>query len=351
MKAQVLNKYDDDLTAPSWVDLENVPDPIIEKSNDVIVRIGGAGVCRTDLHIIEGVWRVATDPDGNSLLPLIMGHENAGWIEDVGPEVEGLKKGDPVIVHPKITGGTCIACRRGHDMHGENGSFPGVDCHGGYAEALKTTSRNIVKLPKTLVPKEVAAYADAGLTAYRAAKKASRHLLPGEKCVVIGSGGLGHIAIQVLRAMCAAEIIVVDPSDLSLSLAETCGAEHLVKADGNEVERVLELTKGKGAEAVMDFVAEHGTTAKGLAMTRDMGSYYVIGYGEDINVSAFEMITTEKNIIGSLVGTWAELTELMALADRGKVNLAVQEYSLDNANQALQDLNNRKVKGRGVLVP
>ena len=168
---------------------------------------------------------------------------------------------------------------------------------------------------------------------------------------MIGSGGLGHIGIQVLRAMCAAEIIVVDPSEISLSLAESCGADHLVKADGNEVERVLELTKGAGAEAVLDFVAERGTTAKGLAMTRAMGSYYVIGYGEDINVSAFEMITTEKNIIGNLVGTWAELTELMALADRGKVNLAVQEYSLENANQALQDLNNGKVKGRGVLVP
>ena len=218
MKAQVLHKYDDDLVAPSWVDYEDVPDPIIEKSSDVIVRIGGAGVCRTDLHIIEGVWRDSQDGDGK-LLPLIMGHENAGWVEDVGSEVQGLKKGDPVIVHPKITGGTCIACRRGHDMHGEDGAFPGVSCDGGYAEALKTSVRNIVKLPQTLIPKEVAAYADAGLTAYRAAKKASRHLLPGQKCVVIGSGGLGHIGIQVLRSMCAADIIVVDPSDLSLSLA------------------------------------------------------------------------------------------------------------------------------------
>ncbi len=326
------------------------PDPIIEKSSDVIVRIGGAGVCRTDLHIIEGVWRDSQDGDGK-LLPLIMGHENAGWIEDVGSEVQGLKKGDPVIVHPKITGGTCIACRRGHDMHGEDGAFPGVSCDGGYAEALKTSVRNIVKLPQTLIPKEVAAYADAGLTAYRAAKKASRHLLPGQKCVVIGSGGLGHIGIQVLRSMCAADIIVVDPSDLSLSLAESCGADALVKADGNEVQKVLELTNGRGAEAVLDFVAERGTTAKGLAMTRDMGSYYVIGYGEDINVSAFEMITTEKNIIGNLVGTWAELTELMELANRGHVHLATQEFSLENANEALQALNGGKVKGRAVLVP
>jgi len=272
MKAQVLKAYDDHLTASSWVSMENVPDPAIEKASEVIVRIGGAGVCRTDLHIIEGVWREATDADGK-LLPLIMGHENAGWIEDVGSEVQGFKKGDPVIIHPKITGGTCLACRRGHDMHGEDASFPGVSCDGGYAEALKTSVRNIVKLPHTLAPKEVAPYADAGLTAYRGAKKAS-------------------------------EIIVVDPADTALALAETCGADALVKADGNEVEKVLEITKGLGAEAVLDFVAERGTTAKGLAMTRDMGSYYVIGYGEDINVSAFEMITTEKNIIGNLVGTW-----------------------------------------------
>ena len=101
----------------------------------------------------------------------------------------------------------------------------------------------------------------------------------------------------------------------------------------------------------MDFVAERGTTAKGLAMTRNMGTYYVVGYGEDINVSAFEMITTEKNIVGNLVGTWAELTELMSLADRGKVHLSTQEYSLANANKALQDLNNGKVKGRAVLIP
>ena len=100
----------------------------------------------------------------------------------------------------------------------------------------------------------------------------------------------------------------------------------------------------------MDFVAERGTTAKGLAMTRNMGTYYVVGYGEDINVSAFEMITTEKNIVGNLVGTWAELTELMSLADRGKVHLSTQEFSLANSNQALQDLNNGKVKGRAVLI-
>ena len=92
MKAQVLHTYDDDLTASSWVEYKDVPDPTITKGSDVIVRIGGAGVCRTDLHVIEGVWRPHMDPTGDQLLPLILGHENAGWVEDVGPEVQGLKK-------------------------------------------------------------------------------------------------------------------------------------------------------------------------------------------------------------------------------------------------------------------
>ena len=350
MKAQVLHSYDESLTAPSWVSLEEVDDPKIAKSTDVIVRIGGAGVCRTDLHIIEGVWRPHMDPTGKKLLPLIMGHENAGWIEEVGNEVEGLKKGDPVIVHPKITGGTCLACRRGHDMHGE-GRFPGLDSNGGYAEYLATSERNIVKLPETLAPKDVAPYADAGLTAYRVVKKATRHLLPGERCVVIGAGGLGHIGVQCLKAMCAAEIIVVDLSEQSLDLAKQGGADHLVKADGNEVEAIRALTGGAGAEAVIDFVGEKGTTAKGLAMTRPMGNYYIVGYGEDIRVPAVDMIITERNIIGNLVGTWAELTELMALADRGLVELAVQEYRLADANSALKDLHHGKIRGRAVLIP
>jgi NAD+-dependent secondary alcohol dehydrogenase Adh1 len=151
--------------------------------------------------------------------------------------------------------------------------------------------------------------------------------------------------------MCAADIIVVDRSDLSLELAKKLGADLLVKANGNEVEGVLALTSGKGAEAVIDFVGEKGTTTKGLAMTRAMGSYYIVGYGEDISIPAVDLIITERSIVGNLVGTWAELTELMALADRGRVHLATQEYSLRDANKALRDLNAGRVRGRAVLVP
>jgi len=236
-------------------------------------------------------------------------------------------------------------------MQADDSLFPGINTNGGYAELLKTTERSIIKLPESLAPKDVAPYTDAGLTAYRAAKKASRHLLPGEYVVVIGAGGLGHIGIQVIAALCAAEIIVIDKSDLALSLSEQCGAHHSIKADGGEVEAVLELTKGSGAEAVIDFVGEAGSVEKGLEMTRDAGFYYIVGYGGKIEVPTIDMIVSEKTIVGNLVGTYPELVELMSLADRGLVNLETREYALNDANNALQDLNSGKVKGRAVLIP
>lgn len=347
MKAAVLHQYDETLSGNEFVRYEDVADPKVERPTDVIVRIGGAGVCRTDLHIVEGIWRSKVDVQ----LPYIMGHENAGWVEEVGPGVEGVRKGDAVICHPLVTSGHCLACRRGDDMHATESKFPGINTDGGYAQYLLTGERSLIKLPKSLAPKDVAPYTDAGLTAYRAAKKASRHLLPGEYAVVIGVGGLGHIGIQVLRALCAAEIIAVDRSETGLSLAKECGAHHVVKADSNEVEAVKELTRGNGAEAVLDFVGEGDAVAKGLAMTRNNGVYYIIGYGGKIDLPTIDMITTEKTIVGNLVGTYPELVELMALADRGLVDLATREYKLSEANQALHDLHHGKVKGRAVLIP
>jgi len=347
VKAAVLHDYDPKVSRASFVSLETVADPKIEKPTDVIVRIGGAGVCRTDLHIIEGLWRERT----NVALPYIMGHENAGWVEEVGKGVESVKQGDAVICHPLVTGGHSLAARRGNDMHDEQSLFPGINANGGYAEYLKTAERALVKLPSDLAPKAVAPYADAGLTAYRAAKKAARTLEPGDYAVVLGVGGLGHIGIQVLKALCAAEIIAVDRSDLALSLARECGADRVVKADGSEVEAVLTLTQGKGAQAVIDFVGEGDAVARGLAMTRTAGAYYLVGYGGKIEIPTMDLIVSEKSIIGNLVGNYAELFELMALAERGLVKLATKEYPLSAADGALHDLHAGKVKGRAVLVP
>ncbi|GAB3625813.1 alcohol dehydrogenase [Pandoraea terrae] len=347
MKAAVLHEYDEHLVNDAWLRCEEVEDPRIERPTDVIVRVGGAGVCRTDLHVIEGIWRGKADV----ALPHILGHENAGWVEATGSAVEHVKVGDPVICHPLVTGGHCLACRRGNDMHAAESRFPGINANGGYAEYMLTGERSLIKLPKSLAPKDVAPYTDAGLTAYHAARKAAHHLLPGQYAVVIGAGGLGHIGIQVLHALCAAEIIVIDRTEQALHLAADCGAQHLVMGDEHVVDRVLELTGGHGAEAVLDFVGEGDSVANGLAMTRNAGFYYVVGYGGRLEVPTIDLITSEKTIVGNLVGTYPELMELMALADSGRVRLATREYSLADANLALKDLHHGRVVGRAVLLP
>src|SRR5439155_1566703 len=190
------------------------------------------------------------------------GHENAGWVEDTGAEVRHFKRGDAVIVHPLITDGSCPACRLGNDMHCENGSFPGIARDGGFAQYLHVKERNLVRLPDTVTPKQVAPHADAGLTAYHAADKAVKILRPGDFAVIIGFGGLGHIAYQVLAAKSAAQII-----------------------------------------------------------------------------------------IGNLVGSYADLTELMTLAGAGRVRLATAFYPLGEINQAIADLHHGRIKGRAVLIP
>lgn len=182
------------------LEMAEVPAPEVTGPYDVIVRIGGAGVCRTDLHILEGQWAEKSGVE----LPYTIGHENAGWVHAVGSAVTNVSEGDKVIVHPLITCGLCRACRAGDDVHCENNRFPGIDTAGGYAEYLKTSARSVVRLDDSLEPADVAALADAGLTAYHAAAKAARRLRPGDRCVVIGAGGLGHIGIQVLGALTAA---------------------------------------------------------------------------------------------------------------------------------------------------
>ncbi|GAB3148929.1 NAD(P)-dependent alcohol dehydrogenase [Amycolatopsis stemonae] len=325
--------------------MTDVPEPEVTGPYDVVVRIGGAGVCRTDLHILEGQWQEKS----GVTLPYTIGHENAGWVHAVGSAVTNVAEGDKVIVHPLITCGLCRACRFGDDVHCEQSQFPGIDTAGGYAEYLKTSARSVVKIDDALEPADVAALADAGLTAYHAAAKAARRLRPGDKCVVIGAGGLGHIGIQVLKAISAAELIVVDRNPDAVKLALSIGADHGVT--GSPVSQVLDLTDGHGAEAVIDFVGEGGATRDGIAMLRRAGDYHVVGYGENIDVPTIDIISTEINLIGNLVGSYNDLCELMVLAAQGRVKLHTAQYALDDFQAALDDLDNGRIRGRAILVP
>jgi NAD+-dependent secondary alcohol dehydrogenase Adh1 len=197
----------------------------------------------------------------------------------------------------------------------------------------------------------VAALADAGLTAYHAVKKATPLLHPGTTCVVVGAGGLGHIGVQCLRALTAASVVVIDVNEAALELALGWGADQTVLADGAQVARVLELTDGKGAEVVLDFVGERGAERDSWQMTRRAGSHFVIGYGGTIEVAAIDVISTERNVVGNLVGTYNDLAELMVLAQTGRVTLHTRPYPLEAVNEAMDDLDTGRLQGRGILVP
>ncbi|MDX2357831.1 NAD(P)-dependent alcohol dehydrogenase [Dietzia sp. PP-33] len=329
------------------MEMHDIPEPEITGPHDVIVRIGAAGVCRTDLHVLEEQWREKS----GVTLPYTIGHENAGWVHAIGDAVTNVAVGDKVICHPLITCGLCRACRSGEDCHCENDAFPGISTNGGYAEYLLTSARSCVRLDDSLEPSDVAALADAGLTAYHVVAKAAAKLRAGDTCVMIGAGGLGHIGIQCLKALSPARLIVIDRNEQALELAKQVGADVTVTADGDQVETVLGLTDGTGAEAVIDFVGEGGATSQGLAMTRRNCDYYIVGYGEEIVIPTIDLISTERNIIGNLVGTYNDLKELMALTAQGKVTLHTQKYALDDFQQAIDDLVAGRVRGRAILVP
>ena len=340
MKAARLHTYHDALHIDE-VD-EPTPGPL-----DVVVKIGAAGLCRTDLHIQEGQWAEKSEVK----LPYTPGHENAGWVHEIGSGVSNVEVGDTVIVHPFISCGLCLPCRRGDDMHCINGSFPGINRDGGFAEFLLTSARSVVKLDPSLHPTEIAALADAGLTAIHAVKKA----IP-----VLGAGTRGrdrggrprphrHPVPEGVHAD-------GDHRDRSVgegarSSARELGADQTVKVDGTHVDTVKGADRRDGRRGDHRLRRREGRDRGGIAMVQDGGFYYVIGYGENINIPTIDVISREISFIGNLVGTYVDLADLMTLTAQGKVTLHTSTYPLDAINDAMADLDHGRLQGRGILVP
>jgi NAD+-dependent secondary alcohol dehydrogenase Adh1 len=235
-------------------------------------------------------------------------------------------------------------------MHCADSFFPGLSADGGFAELVRTNERALVPLEPGLEPGDIAPFADAGLAAIHAVKKAAGLLPPGTSALAIGAGGLGHIGIQCLRALTPARVIAIDRSEAALALAGEIGADEALVADGRHVEAVRELTGG-GADAVLDFVGEDDTIADGLAALRPGGAYYAVGYGGTISVPTIDLVASEVSVVGSLTGTYTDLVELMALAAEGKVRLRAAAYPLEAVNDAIGDLESGRLQGRAVLVP
>ncbi len=330
--------------------LDDIPRPEITSPADVIVKVSAAGVCRTDLHILEGGMKEAT---GNPALPFTLGHENVGTVYEIGSGVKGLKPGDEVIMHPQIGCGLCLPCRMGDDMHCHDPKSPGLDgTDGGFAEYLKVSERSAVKMRKGANAVEAAPLADAGVTVYHAIRKILPRASPESTIVVIGLGALGQIAVQLLRNMTNSRIIGIDNSEVKVKNAEKYGAESLfLSGKEGAVPDVLKATGGNGANIVLDFVGEHNTPSSALSMLGRGGIYSVVGYGGELNVKTLQLVGMELSIAGNLVGDYRDLIDLLSFYYAGKVKIATERFSLSDANKALSKLSDGEIMGRAVLVP
>ncbi|WP_135819697.1 NAD(P)-dependent alcohol dehydrogenase [Halostella litorea] len=345
MQAARLHEYTDDMSEALTIEEVDRPEPT--RSDHVVVEVEGAGWCQTDNHIVEGMWEEYAPVD----LPQTLGHENAGRVVETGDEVTTVEEGDRVICHPLMTCGTCRRCRLGDDMHCENAQFPGLTTDGGFAEYLLTSERAAIRLD-TLDPVEIAPHADAGITAYHAAKKAADELVPGSYAVVIGIGGLGHIGLQALDSMTAARTVAVDVKDAALDLAADCGADYTVNsADEDVAEAVEGITDGAGALQVLDFVGADATTSLGPDLLAGRGDHHVVGYGGHVHEPSQTLVDAEIAYRGTLVGTYTELQELVALVEQGEMDLHTTEYDLSQINAVAEKLEHGEIEGRAVIKP
>ncbi|MEJ8568582.1 NAD(P)-dependent alcohol dehydrogenase [Elongatibacter sediminis] len=345
MKAAVLNEFNRELA------LTEVEDPRIQHPGDVIVRVTGAGVCGSDVHWIEGAFK---DVLGAPEFPYVLGHENGGYVEAVGSAVTSLQVGDPVLAHPHITCGLCRACRRNEASFCESLRFPGIDGRtaGGFAELFRTTEHALVKLPPGTDPAPMASLADAGLTAYHAVRRACGDLPADGVAVVIGVGGVGYFALQLLRLFSPARLIAVDRVAEKLRDAETLGADLTLSAGDELVDQVMEATGGTGVDLVMDCVGVAPVPEQSLAMLRRGGVYSALGADTgEACCGTLALTGRELTIKGNLVGTLGELAELAQLAARNRIQLTQTSYPLQDINRALSDLRHGTVRGRAVLVP
>ena len=325
------------------------PDP---GPGQVLVRIGGSGACHSDLHLMHD-FDAGLLPWGP---PFTIGHENAGWVESVGPGVAGLELGQPVAVYGPWGCGRCHRCLTGAENYCENGATlaaagGGLGFDGGMAPyMLVPQSRWLVPLDG-LDPVAAAPLTDAGLTPYHAIKRSLSLLIPGSTVVVIGAGGLGHMAIQILGELTPARIIVVDQRADALALAAQIGAHHTVAAGEQAAAQITEITKGRGVDVTLDFVGADATMALGAAITRSMGHLTIVGIGGGTLSVGFFSIAYEVSVATTYWGTLPELVEVIALAAAGRIRPQVQRFDLDHALDAYRQMQDGTLEGRAVIVP
>jgi NAD+-dependent secondary alcohol dehydrogenase Adh1 len=322
------------------------PEPEPSGLRSVVVRIGGAGVCATDLHAIDGEM----EPAGLRL-PIVLGHENAGWVHAVGDDVTTTAVGDAVLLYPAYSCGLCVPCRRGQEVFCERHEFTGLTRDGGFADYVLVDERSIVPLPKGVEPADVAPHADAGITAYHAVKKLVPRLVPGSTTAVIGIGGVGHIGLQLVRVLGASKVVAIDTDERRRKLARELGADEVLGEEADVAGAARELTNGAGVDVVVDFVGTDETHAAALGMLARQGLYSIVGFGGTVSHPSVGFVAGETALTGNLVGNWIDLWEVLQLHAAGAVTLRSESHPLEEVNDVLDKLRAGEVTGRAVLVP
>lgn len=310
----------------------------------VVVRVGGSGVCHSDLHFLSGEREFGG-------LPHTPGHENAGWVEQVGPGVEGFEPGDPVAVFGGWGCGQCRFCLGGDEQICNVMRWGGVGPPGGYADYLAVPgARHLVHL-RDLDPVTAAPLTDAALTPYRAVKKTLPRLVPGTTAVVIGVGGLGHFGLQLVKTLTPARVIAVDTAADKRALAADLGADRVFDPGQVDVPSgIVQATGGDGATAVFDFVGADATLPDALGSVARQGIVVLVGLaGGQARFSTD--VATEAVVTTSHWGNHNELEEVLDLARADRIQAHTAQYPLDQINQVFQQLANGNITGRAVIVP
>jgi propanol-preferring alcohol dehydrogenase len=329
--------------------LKDVPRPE-PGPGEVLIRIGGAGACHSDLHIMHE-WTPETFPQvADWPLPFTLGHENAGWIES--GDHDGFDVGAPVVISPTWSCGHCPPCRKGWTNYCDTVDLGagGLGVDGGLAEYMVAPASTLVPL-HNLEPAEAAPLTDAGLTSYHAVKRCLPILEPGTTVVVIGVGGLGHLGVAFLRELSGAQIIAVDRDPAALQMASGLGAHVCLPSDDTTVEQVKALTNGLGATVVLDFVGLDATLEIASQIVRKHGQIVLVGIGGGSLPFHFFALPAGCSIVATLGGTTSELAEIVALAEAGRVTPHIHKFPLDEVVSVYEQLEANQIKGRAVLVP
>jgi propanol-preferring alcohol dehydrogenase len=338
MKAAVLHDFKKQLS------IEDVPRPR-PAADEVLIQVEACGACHSDVHVADGDWKQLV---GIVKRPLILGHEIAGHVVEKGEAVDDLQIGDRVGV-PWIhwSCGECEFCREENENLCSRQRITGVTVDGGYAEFVKAPATHALKIPHGLSALEAAPLFCAGLTVYRALKGAG--ILPGQRLAVFGIGGLGHLAVQLGRAL-GADVIAIDVSDEKLELARSFGATGTLNAATSDAVKELRRT-GRVQVALVTSAAKAAYDAA-FSSLRPTGTLLVVGLpAENICFPPILMAAGEIRIHASTVGTRQDLREVLAMAAAGKVRCQVVARPLAQANEALDQLRNGQVSGRIVLTP